>query len=65
MKERILVVFISFCKEILGSSFQSVSALSLSQLDGKLDKDSFKESIGEAFEIFTLLHTLAENVEVA
>lgn len=65
MRERMLVVFVSFCQEILEDDFTTVNDLHLSKLDSKLNKESFKNNISEAFEIFTLFHSLAENMESA
>lgn len=50
---------------MLGDDFTDVNSLSIASLNDRLKKDSFEGNIMEAFEIFTLFHNLAENIESA
>jgi hypothetical protein len=65
MKNRLLKVFTRFAMKMLDTEIIVIKDLPLSKLNNRLDKDSFEGSIQEAFEIYILMHSLADNVEVA
>ena len=65
MKDRMLIIFHRFAQTILGDDEISVKDITLPKLDKLLQKDSFDGSIAEAFEIFILIHSLADNLKEA
>lgn len=65
MKNRLLKVFTRFAIEMLELSNIVIKDLPLSKLNNRLDKDSFEGSVQEAFEIYILMHSLADNVPSA
>ena len=60
MKERLLKVYRTFVLKSLNLKTIDISRLELNRINNSLNKDSFKGNIIEAFEIFILLHTLAD-----
>ena len=62
MKSRLLKIFTRFSVQMLETENIVVKDLPLSKLNNKLDKDSFDSCIQEAFEIYILMHSLADNV---
>lgn len=65
MKDRMLDVFTSFAMEVLGVEELDVKELSVNKLNNRLKKESFELSISEAFEIYILMHSLADSNEEA
>ena len=68
MKERMLKVFTVFVKELMGiESKQPIDfkRLSINQISNKLKKESLDSNIVEAFEIYILMHSLADSVKEA
>jgi hypothetical protein len=61
LKDRLLTVFKRFVEKLLGKSNVVIKDLALSVLDNRLQKDSFDEAVQEAFEIYILIHTLADS----
>ena len=64
MKERMLNVFTLFSQEILGGEID-VKEISLNKLNNRLQKESFDGNVGEAFEIYILMHSLADCIQEA
>ena len=67
MKNRLLKVFTRFAMNMLEIDQTNIliKDLPLSKLNNRLDKDSFEGFIQEAFEIYILMHSLADNVAIA
>ena len=65
VKDRMVVVFTSFVQKLLNDDNVNIANISLSTIDDKLQKDSFEGNINEAFELFILMQSLAENLESA
>lgn len=65
MKDRMLTIFHRFAQKLLGDENISVKDITLPKLDKLLQKESFDGSIAEAFEIFILIHSLADNLKEA
>jgi hypothetical protein len=62
MKERMLTVFTTFCCDILEVQSVDILDLSLNKINKRLKKESLDSNVAEAFEIFILMHSLADNV---
>lgn len=60
MKERMAKVFAKFCYELLGSENIDFEKMSINQISKRLNKDSFDSNVSEAFEIYILIHSLAD-----
>jgi hypothetical protein len=65
MKERMLTVYREFCCILLEKDDIVIQNLSINQINKRLAKDSFDCVIAEAFEIYILMHSLADSVEGA
>ena len=68
MKSRLLKVFAKFAENILEWDRDepiNVKDLPLIQIDKRLQIDSFEEGTEEAFQIFILMHQLADCNEIA
>ena len=65
MKNRLLKVFTRFAMKMLDTENIVIKDLGLSKLNNRLDKDSFEGSVQEAFEIYILMHSLADSVPFA
>ena len=65
MKNRMLSVFKRFAEKMLDVEDIDVRELPMKRIFDKLQKDSFDDSIAEAFEIYILLHALADSNEIA
>lgn len=61
MKERLLYVFTTFARKLLNAPNKPVEKISLNVLTQYLERDSFEDNVAEAFEIYTLLNTLADS----
>ena len=59
VKERMLTVFTTFSEKILGEEEIDIAELTMSTLNNRLERESFEESINEAFELYILMQTLA------
>ena len=62
MKNRLVKVFTRFAMKMLDTDKIVIKDLPLSKLNNRLDKDSFEGSVQEAFEIYILMHSLADSV---
>jgi len=56
-----LTVFLRFAEKLLNKDNLVVKDIPLSTLDHRLQKESFDDSVAEAFEIYILIHTLADS----
>jgi len=65
MKERMVNVFTSFAKEILNEEEINFKELSLNKISNRLKKDSLDSNVAEAFEIYILMHSLADSIKEA
>ena len=65
MKERMLTVYRDFCCSLLNKEEVVIQNLSINQINKRLNKGSFDDVIAEAFEIYNLMHSLADSVEGA
>ena len=65
MKERMLKVFVNFAEELLDEQGIDVRDVSLNRLNKRLNKESFDGNIAEAFEIYILMHSLADSIPEA
>jgi hypothetical protein len=65
MKERMLTVYREFCCVLLQKDEIVIQNISINQIDKRLEKLSFEGPIAEAFEIYILMHSLADSVEGA
>ena len=63
MKERMLAVFRNFAQELLGEDDIDVKEINLNRINSILEKDSFDGNIGEAFQIYILMHSLADSIK--
>ena len=63
MKERMLAVFRNFAQELLGEEDIDVKEIKLTRINSRLEKDSFDGNIGEAFQIYILMHSLADSIK--
>lgn len=63
MKERMLAVFRNFAQEILGEDDIDVKEIKLNRINSRLEKDSFDGNIGEGFQIYILMHSLADTIK--
>jgi len=61
MKNRMLNVFKRFAEIILDRQNLVVREIPFKKIFDKLQKDSFDTSVAEAFEIYILLHSLADS----
>jgi hypothetical protein len=61
MKNRMLNVFKRFAESILDKENLVVREIPFKKIFDKLLKDSFDTSVAEAFEIYILLHSLADS----
>ena len=64
-KGRMLSVFTQFAAEVLRVDDVDMRDLSLNKLNHRLLKESFDGNIGEAFEIYILMHSLADSIKEA
>ena len=60
-----LTVYREFCCNLLEKDDVVIQNLSINQINKRLDKSSFDSVIAEAFEIYILMHSLADSVEGA
>jgi len=65
MKERMLTVYREFCCTLLDKEDIVIQKLSINQINKRLVDKSFDTIIAEAFEIYILMHSLADSVEGA
>ena len=65
MKSRMLTIFVRFAGQMLNKEDIVVKDIPMIKLDSKLRKDSFDDFVAEAFEIFILIHSLADSIKVA
>lgn len=65
MKERMLTVFIKFSCDILEVDSIDMQELSLNKINKRLTKESLDSNVAEAFEIYILMHSLADNTSEA
>lgn len=65
MKDRMLSVFTQFAQEVLDVEDIDMKELSLNKLIKRLKKESFEGTVSEAFEIYILMHSLADSNEEA
>jgi hypothetical protein len=65
VKDRMLTVFTIFAEKILGQEDIDLANLTIGMVNNRLIRDSFEGPINEAFELFILMQTLAQNSEVA
>jgi hypothetical protein len=64
LKDRMVTVFKRFAEKLLDKNI-NVKDIPVAKLDKSLRKDSFDDSVREAFEIFNLMHSLADNSKTA
>ena len=60
-----LTVYREFVCSLLQKDEIKIQEISINQIDKRLEKFSFETSIAEAFEIYILMHSLADCVEGA
>ena len=60
LKQRMCTIFERFAEKLLNKKVQAREVPHVS-LDNKLQKDSFDGNVAEAFEIYILIHSLADN----
>jgi hypothetical protein len=65
MKERMTNVFLNFAKEILNDDNINLKDLSINKVSNKLQKTSLNSNVAEAFEIYILMHSLADTIQEA
>lgn len=65
MKERMTNVFLNFAKEILNDDNINLKDLSINKVSNKLQKTSLNSNVAEAFEIYILMHSLADTIKEA
>ena len=65
IKNRMLTVFKRFAEKILNKENIDIKDIPLSKIDNRLQKDSFDDVAEEAFEIYILVHSLADSINIA
>ena len=66
MKERMATIFLRFAKKIEGGNTSlTINDITIPKIDRKLTRDSFDGSVAEAFEIYILIHSLADSSKEA
>ena len=65
MKERMVNVFTAFAREILQQDNINFKELNINKISNKLKKDSLDSNVAEAFEIYILMHSLADSIKEA
>jgi len=60
LKDRIVTIFKRFADNLLDKDIP-VKDIPVAKLDKNLKKDSFDDSVREAFEIYNLMHSLADS----
>ena len=62
LKERMLTVFTLFAEDTTGKEDINIADLSLHEISKNLKKESFDGNVAEAFEIYNLMHSLADSI---
>jgi len=65
MKERMANVFRTFAKEILNKDNIELKDISINKVCSKLKKNDLDTNVAEAFEIYILMHSLADSIQEA
>ena len=63
MKERMVNVYRKFAEELLGEENIDLTELTINRLNNYLEKNSFDGNIGEAFQIYILMYSLADTIK--
>lgn len=65
MKNRMCQIFARFASKILNKESIEIKDVPIHKIDSLLEGDSFQEIIQEAFQLYILLHTLADSTKMA
>lgn len=65
MKNRMCQIFARFASKILSKESIEIKDVPIHKIDSLLEGDSFQEIIQEAFQLYILLHTLADSTKMA
>lgn len=65
MKVRICTIFVRFAEKMLKQENLTVKNIPIHRIDAVLEGDSFEDNIQEAFQIYILLHSLADSIDIA